>query len=345
MNTNRLTILLACALLAGCEREDPIKTYTAPKDPASPQATAIKGQPAGNISWTLPQGWTKAPPASMAHSTFATPDGLQVTVTDLPPQPILANINRWAGQVGLPAMTDADLPKVMTPIKIDGQDAHLVDLPGKENRMLAGIITGGGKMWFFKLLGPTEKIAPHKDAFDSFVKSVTFKPQPQANTSTPNTHDSVTATADSTPIPGVGSGRFAEGWQLDPTPRQMREATIIVTDGNAQGEIAVSRLGQAGFADVLGNINRWRGQVGLPKATDPGANPPTAISLSQGPGEIYDLSGPQDAGANRKRMLVAKVQLPGNPQLWFFRFIGPYDLVTKNKPAFETFVKSLKLEQ
>jgi hypothetical protein len=281
----------------------------------------------------------------MAHSTFTTPDGLQVTVTALPPQPVLANINRWAGQVGLPAMSEAELPKVMTTIKIDDQDAQLVDLAGPQNRMLAGIASGGGKMWFFKLMGPAEKIAPHKAAFDAFVKSVTFKGgNGQANTSTPNTQDSGLSTQDSVRITGVGSGRLGEGWKVDPTPRQMRVATIVVSDGNASGEIAVSRLGQAGFADVLGNINRWRGQVGLPPASDPGANPPVAVSLAQGPGEIYDLSGPEDAGANRKRMLVAKIQLPGNPQLWFFRFIGPYDLVTKNKPAFETFVKSLKLE-
>ena len=58
-----------------------------------------------------------------------------------------------------------------------------------------------------------------------------------------------------------------------------------------------------------------------------------------------NVNGPESDGPNRKRQFVAVVQLPGTDAIWFFRFVGPYDGVTQGKPAFESFVKSLKFDE
>jgi hypothetical protein len=121
----------------------------------------------------------------------------------------------------------------------------------------------------------------------------------------------------------------------------MRAATIIVGAG---GDLAVTRLG-ANFGDKLANVNRWRAQAGLGPVTDPAEAGGQEVGLAQGPATIYDFAGPESAGAARKRLLVAVVQFPKSESVWFFRLLGPHDVVAKNKPAFEAFVRSLKFAE
>ena len=69
------------------------------------------------------------------------------------------------------------------------------------------------------------------------------------------------------------------------------------------------------------------------------------VALAQGPATIYDFAGPETAGAGRKRLLVGLVQFPKSDSVWFFRLLGSYDVITKNKPAFEAVVRSLKFAE
>jgi hypothetical protein len=146
-------------------------------------------------------------------------------------------------------------------------------------------------------------------------------------------------------IPGIASYTLPDGWQIDPRPRAMRAATIVVKSGDGQGEVVISKLGSTSMADPVANIVRWRGMVGLAPTADANSNPPQDISLAQGPAVIRDFDGPESAGAGRKRMFVAYTQFPGADQIWFFKFIGPHDLISTSKPAFEAFVKSLKFDE
>lgn len=53
------------------------------------------------------------------------------------------------------------------------------------------------------------------------------------------------------------------GWTEDPNPRQMRLATYIAPDPAGPVEVAVTRFGGR-VGGELANVNRWRGQLGLP---------------------------------------------------------------------------------
>ena len=56
--TTALPLVLAAAALAGCEQEEPIVSYTAPKDPPARRATAPRDPAeATAIEWTVPAGW------------------------------------------------------------------------------------------------------------------------------------------------------------------------------------------------------------------------------------------------------------------------------------------------
>src|SRR5687768_2753008 len=112
------TAFVALALVtaaAGCEREDPIRTYEVPKDPPMPQLTGGPG-----IQWTLPANWKVLRVNSqMTYASFHVADGLKpLTVSELPEggAATLPNVNRWENQLGLPPSDQADLGKVVTPI-------------------------------------------------------------------------------------------------------------------------------------------------------------------------------------------------------------------------------------
>jgi hypothetical protein len=92
------TTLVTCVLLAGlallgagCDRDETVRVYPAPKDPPPP------AQPPPPISWTVPPGWKQLPAAQMRYAAYAVseehPD-VVLTVVPLPPSDLLANVNR-----------------------------------------------------------------------------------------------------------------------------------------------------------------------------------------------------------------------------------------------------------
>ena len=72
---------------------------------------------APQLTWTTPAGWTEVPPSEMRVASFkvAGADGKQADVSVVPLPGMagsdFANVNRWRGQVGLPAATDDELQK------------------------------------------------------------------------------------------------------------------------------------------------------------------------------------------------------------------------------------------
>jgi len=85
--------------------------------------------------WTLPKGWTETPGTGMRYVTITVGDaahGVELTVFRLGPESgdVLANVQRWAGQVGVENVTKAKLADLTRPITVDNQTATLVDVTG-----------------------------------------------------------------------------------------------------------------------------------------------------------------------------------------------------------------------
>ncbi len=368
-------LLTGAAFFLGCDKKDPIQVDQRPKEPiplpvlASKTAAPAGNAPAANAPadegephWTVPATWKPGPEVRMASATFETADGLVITVTPLGKGggALAPNVNRWQGQLGLPPSPEAELGKVATPVTVDGHQAHIVDLLGPvvegkpQLRLLGGIVPAGESVYFLKLLGAADKVAAHKEEFAGWVKSFTFHADAVAAKPDATKPDQpAPAVPDKTnppaagdgKIPGVASYTLPAGWQVDATPKPMRAATIIVTKNGAQAEIIVSRMGAGAFGDKTANLTRWRAQVGLPPPDDDKGNPAVAVTLAQGPADLLDFVGPEAEGNARKRELVAMTRFEKQPLTWFFRFNGPYELVTASKPEFEAFVKSLKFEE
>jgi hypothetical protein len=112
-----------------------------------------------------------------------------------------------------------------------------------KQRVLGGIAIARPYGWFFKVAGPDALVAPRKEAFETFLKSVKLGSRPGE---------------DPTWV-------LAEGWKLE-EGNSMRFATIQMGTGDAPLEMTVTQLPMQGGGEtqyLLANVNRWRGELGL----------------------------------------------------------------------------------
>lgn len=112
-----------------------------------------------------------------------------------------------------------------------------------QDRMLAAMIPHGEKTWFFKVTGPADALASQAESFKKLIGSVQF---------------TAAGTSPEWTLPADWQQRPASG---------MRFATIVIGGEDKPLELSVIPLPSppqdpAGYA--LSNINRWRGQLGLP---------------------------------------------------------------------------------
>jgi hypothetical protein len=117
---------------------------TGPKDPVAAQEEVFTGfvktvrfSADGQPAWTLPDGWSEMPGNQFRHATLVIPGEprLEVSVTVLPKSEsdenyLLANINRWRGQLQLPPITADQLAAESSRVELDGAAATMVNLLG-----------------------------------------------------------------------------------------------------------------------------------------------------------------------------------------------------------------------
>ncbi len=89
---------------------------------------------------------------------------------------LLANLNRWRGQISLPPFTPDQLDANIQHLDIGSLHVDVVDFAGTANgaptRILGAVVPKGGETWFFKLMGPDALVAAQKQDFLAFLNSV-----------------------------------------------------------------------------------------------------------------------------------------------------------------------------
>ena len=129
------------------------------------------------------------------------------------------------------------------------------------------------------------------------------------------------------------SWQAPEGW-AQKAAGAMRKASYSVPGSDGDSDLSVTAFpGDVG--GPLANVNRWLGQVGLPPIDEPGL--PQYTSHMEANGLVFFLA---DTGAkdptHEQRIVAAVVFWQGNS--WFFKLMGPTDLVAKEKPEFTEFL-------
>ncbi|TWU27323.1 hypothetical protein [Bythopirellula polymerisocia] len=139
------------------------------------------------LSFKSPDGWQPGQTSSMRKAAFNIGGGekrAEVTVIALPsaagPQitDVQANVDRWAGQVGLPSGTN--LEEFVEKIDIDGNSGSFVRLESPAETsphvaMLVAMVEQGEKIWFFKMIGESELVDEQREPFRDFLGSVRFE--------------------------------------------------------------------------------------------------------------------------------------------------------------------------
>jgi hypothetical protein len=145
------------------------------------------------------------------------------------------------------------------------------------------------------------------------------------------------------PPPSAAKGSLKwslpKGWSEQPGGGTMRfatfkapfagklEATVVVLPGQAGGELA--------------NVNRWRGQIGLPGFDQAGLTQARKVLKTKaGALNVYDFTS---EGQAKSRMVAGYISTPdGNT--WFLKMTGDADPVAKAKPDFMTILGSVRLD-
>jgi hypothetical protein len=149
-------------------------------DLATPEA------PADGPKWNVPAQWVETAPRAMIYKSFAVSGDAgakaEITISFLQGGGggLLANVNRWRGQIGLSPIEAGQLDDVTeTLTTLDGK-ATLVDFvgtnakTGQPARMVVALVPHGEKTWFYKLMGEGKAVGGQKDSFVEFVKTVHY---------------------------------------------------------------------------------------------------------------------------------------------------------------------------
>ncbi len=134
----------------------------------------------GDLTWSLPEGWTVAFGGQSRYATIEVPAaGAEPTalVVSFFPGDVggdVANVNRWRGQISLPPVGEADVTSSIQTLSAGDKTMKLVDLKGPGNRMIAAWTRHGENTWFFKWTGPEAALEAGQAGFRSFIGSVRF---------------------------------------------------------------------------------------------------------------------------------------------------------------------------
>ncbi len=336
-------IALVCVgalALGGC-RDDDVEVYESPNQQyraaqvAGGTSSMSEPPPVVPMQWTLPEGWQVAPePGRMRYATLLAPlDGetVEVVITNFGGDVggLLANIDRWRGQIGLPPAEHAEAMKDLQPIGHQQARAFLVDMTGPEadgrpaQRSLIAMFLRPHSSWFIKLTAEAPVVEKLAGDFRKLVESVWFGATTTQPASRPRAIVGYDTPAGWRPIGG----------------QQLPRVLAFETDAGGQKLQAVVTRFSGDIGEPLDNVNRWRRQVGLEPV--PALNQQEAMPFDAGDakGVLFDFQGPE------KRQLVAMMAFVGGLRVWFVKLDGPPDAVGTQVRPFTDFVRSLKFEQ
>jgi len=185
--------ILFAFLFSSCGRDEKIEVYQIPKEKlesmpfpenhpdVSNRTTETQSVQKKSLRWKIPAGWKEKPAGNMRIASF-TAHGqngeADISIVTLPGEAggLLANVNRWRGQLELPPLVEKNLsePGILEKKTFSGQEMTLVDFesipaPGAiKKRMVVALFLRNGVSWFFKLTGDSNTVNEVKSTFLKF---------------------------------------------------------------------------------------------------------------------------------------------------------------------------------
>jgi hypothetical protein len=206
-------LVAAALVVAGCAKTEDRKqegagsrqaaAAPAPQETAKPSALppghpdidmSAQALPPGaasdapNPQWTVPSGWQEGKTVPMRRATFVVKDAhdqtAEIVVSTFPGDVggLLANVNRWRGQIGLGPVAPDEIASITSDVGINGTKTTVVDFKAdtapagktQPQRMIVITLPHAGNSWFFKMTGDAPLVGAQKETLLQFVKSVKF---------------------------------------------------------------------------------------------------------------------------------------------------------------------------
>ena len=165
---NFYSFLLSTTVRAG---KTPVRAIAPSLPPAQPASSGH--QP----TWEAPEHWERKPTTQMRVGNYAVSneagEALDFSITSFPGEVggILANVNRWLGQVGMSPTDEQGLSQYLSDRMIDEKPAKLVLAESDEQALYAAILLHKGRSWFLKLMGDVNLARAEKENFLGLIDS------------------------------------------------------------------------------------------------------------------------------------------------------------------------------
>jgi hypothetical protein len=353
------TAVLVLWSFSGCD-DSKIEVYRAEKEQGleTSQTPATAGENRGGVTWQAPVEWEEQPATGPRRGSFKIhgQDGAKadLSITAFPEDAggLLANVNRWRGQIQLAPLSQSDLPLIVTSLSASEHSISFVNMvseqalkDGNKSRILGGVLPLDDETWFFKLTGPDELVASETDRFKKFLETVKVQAAPMLAPSTGNSGSNTNAPL---PAPLAATApaieyRAPPGWIAQPLAPMRIASFKIAGEGDSTADVSVVSLAGMAGGD-LANVNRWRDQLKLPPVSEAGL---TAISSHvQANGHDFLLtdlvSNEPVLPSKHKTRIVAAASRQGE-QTWFVKMTGDDELVEAQKTHFLDFLRSLSI--
>lgn len=148
-------------------------------------ASAVSDSTQSKPAWQVPSGWHEIPGGQFLVAKFAVgtadaPANVNVSMSAGEGGGLVANANRWRGQLGLQPLAPADLEKQAKPLELTTGKAILLDMTGadpksgRQTRLLGAMVWLSNVAWFYKLMGDERIVEQQKEAFTKFVQSAKY---------------------------------------------------------------------------------------------------------------------------------------------------------------------------
>jgi hypothetical protein len=327
----------------------PVATVTEQEQPINDFFAGVRPAPdKPHPAWQLPIGWEERAGSGMRAATIAipaSPKPLEISVTSLPwtgsPDETLVNVNRWRGQMQLPETDTQGLAECTHEVAAGDVKMTIADLRG---RMKSGGMSPpfAGKMPAAggnrgNASGATGLPAGDPPVAESSASSL------------PAGHPPIDSTNESAPPPRTQSPltyTVPESWHEKPASG-MRKASFSITDRSQLADVSVIDFPAAAgpmMADPLANVNRWRGEVGLPQLSQDELSSATeSIKVDGQPATLVDAvpdASKSEQSQSDRGTLAA--MLKSGDTIWFFKLTGSRDLVAAQRDEFKAFLKSVR---
>lgn len=299
-----------------------------------PKVDGGAAEAAGMLRWDLPAGWVERAPSTMRVANFLAGGDANsecyLTILAGDAGGIGANVNRWLGQMGQPALGPAQI-EALPRAPMFNREAVLLEADGaftgmsgggaKDDHKLIGLLlVDPAGSAFLKLVGPSSLVARERASFLALAAS--FRSSQDA----PKASESVEPRSER----AAGLVAHVPGDWMRVTPKPPRALDLRI---DAEVECSITVLaGAAGGARA--NIDRWRTQLGLGPLDDAQYLGLETVPMLGGQAFLVEASA-GDKG-------VLGVVSSGADRSVFVKLTGPVGQIPRHRAAFLELCRTLE---